>query len=271
LAHRLTLLVAASLSAAPVAAEGPNLLEEPFALSLGTYILGTDTEVRLDGAEDTGTPVDWEGVFGKGDVNRFRFDGTWRFADRHKLRALWFNYSRTRSGRADRVIEWGDVDFPIATELRGESRFSIFELAYEYAFMRRENFELTGTAGLHYTTLELEISGSIESPGGGGSFEASDTGRVEVPLPVFGLRGLWHVGGDFWVDASAQYFALSYENYDGSIVDLRAGVLWQPKDWVGIGLGYDLFNVNVEVENARWRGEVDWTYDGPQIFYSVSF
>src|SRR5262245_30254649 len=94
------LLLAAVLLAGPAAAEGPDLLNQPFSLSLGTYILNTDTNIRLDASnEDTGTDLDWESAFGGGDETRFRFDGTWRFGDsgRHKLRGMWFDYSRRRT------------------------------------------------------------------------------------------------------------------------------------------------------------------------------
>ena len=76
---------------AAVAEDAPNLLTIPFYLALGTYIVDSDTEVSLNGDSGQGTSVDWENTFGGGDVTRFRFDGQWRFADRHKARFMWFD------------------------------------------------------------------------------------------------------------------------------------------------------------------------------------
>jgi hypothetical protein len=268
------LLLAAVLLSGPAAAEGPDLLEQPFSLSLGTYILNTDTDIRLDASnEDTGTEFNWEDAFGGGDASRFRFDGTWRFGDsgRHKLRGMWFDYKRTRTATSEREIEWGEEVFPISTEITGRYRFSIVELAYEYAFLRREGLELAGTAGLHYTQFKTTVSATLDTPGGGGTREASRSAKLDVPLPVVGGRALWHIGGDFWLDAAVQVFSLSYDVYDGRIIDSRIGVLWQPGEWVGIGLGYNRFDVDVDLEKNSFRGSLDWIYDGPQIFYSVSF
>ena len=50
-------------------------------------------------------------------------------------------------------------------EVTLDSGFTIFEAAYEYAFMHSENYELAGTIGLHYTTLELKLT--AETAGGG--------------------------------------------------------------------------------------------------------
>ena len=95
--------------------------------------------------------------------------------------------------------------------------------------------------------------------------------QVELALPVIGLRGLWALPRNFWIDLSAQYFALEIDEYDGSLVNLRAIVLWQPSQWLGIGLGYDRFAVDLNVAKDRFDGSLDWTYQGPMIFYSATF
>lgn len=260
-------------SPAVLADEAPNLLTDPFNLAIGTFILNTDTEVRLDGESGQGTIVDWERTLGDdGDQTRFRIDGFWRFADRHKVRLLWFNNSTSKTRTLDEEIDWGDVTYPVDAEVKAEFDFDIYELAYEYAFLRRDNYELSGTVGLHWTTMSLALKGEASIVGGQPvSGSVRQEGSVDLPLPVFGLRGLWHLSSDFWIDASAQYFALSIDEYDGSVQDYRVAVLWQPKPWLGVGLGYNQFNVDVDVEQNRFDGSLDWTYKGPVIFYSASF
>ena len=39
----------------------------------------------------------------------------------------------------------------------------------------------------------------------------------------------------------------------------------------GIGLGYDNFTIDVEVDRANFAGTMDWTYSGPQAFFNLSF
>ena len=145
-------LVAAALAVlAPAAwaAEAPSLLEEPFLLTLGTYVVESDTEATLNGSGSVGDRVNWEQTFGGGDVTRFRVDGQWRFADRHKLRALWFNSSRDGARTLDGDISWGGEIFPVDARVRGEANFDVIELAYEYSFLRRDTFEVSASAGLH--------------------------------------------------------------------------------------------------------------------------
>jgi hypothetical protein len=73
------------------------------------------------------------------------------------------------------------------------------------------------------------------------------------------------------LDVSGQFFALTYGDIDGNLQDYRALLNWQPRSWLGIGVGYDRFSVDVDVDSDNFRGKMDWTYKGPMIFYTLSF
>ena len=88
---------------------------------------------------------------------------------------------------------------------------------------------------------------------------------------MIGLHGIWGVGHNLWLDATAQFFSLSIDEYSGSLQDYRVGLTWQPKSWVGVGIGYNLFSVDVDVDTSSFKGTLDWQYDGPIIYYSVLF
>jgi hypothetical protein len=265
-------IAALLLARSAIAADGPDLLKDPFFVSLGTYVIDTGTKVQLDGDTNAGTDVDLEHTFGDDTTNRFRLDAYWRFAERHKLRAFGFSSRVNRTARISDEIDWGDATFPIGSDVSMERKFSIYELAYEYAFLRRDNLELTGSAGLHWTTLSVHLAATLENPDDPDqTFEAGDTARMSVPLPVFGFRGIYTPGHDIWLDATAQYFALSINEYSGSVTDLRLAATWQPKKWLGIGAGYNAFRVDVDVEKDGFNGSARWTYKGPQVFLSASF
>lgn len=270
------ILFAACMFAVPAAMadDAPNLLTDPFNVSLGTFVLSSDTEVRLDGVTQPGTPVDWENTFGDpGDQTRFRIDGHWRFGDseRHKLRFLWFNSSTSTSRTLDRDVIWDGETYPVDAKVRADFEFDIYELAYEYALLHKDNYELSASIGLHMADLSMKLSAKAESSGGQLDESISGEASAAAPLPVIGLRGMWALPRNFWIDVSAQYFALSIDEYDGSLTDYKVVVLWQPKKWLGIGVGYNQFGIDVDVDKDRFRGSLDWTYSGPMISYSASF
>ena len=259
----------------PVAAFGedaPGVLEDTFHVEVGTFIVNTDTTLRLDGeAGETGTQIDWEKDFGEGNVTRFRMDGYWRFGERHKLRALVFSSSRDGTRTFDEDIEWGGETFPASAAIEGKMKFSIYELAYEYAFMRRDSYELAASIGVHYTDYEASLGATVTGGGGTVDRHIERKGSVGAPLPVIGVRGTWLLSRTFSIDASGQFFSLTYGDIEGNLQDYRVVVNWQPKSWGGLGVGYDHFSVNVDVDGSNFRGKMKWAYHGPMIFYCVSF
>ena len=84
---------------------------------------------------------------------------------------------------------------------------------------------------------------------------------------------MWNLGGNWWLDGQAQWFQVAIENIDGSIINYRAAVIWQPKQWLGFGVGYDSFGIDVDAEGKgeRLRGKLEWTYSGPQAFFNFAF
>jgi hypothetical protein len=269
-------LLGVALPCAPaLSADEPNLLKDPFFVALGTYLVNADTDLELKGdAGEPGTPINWNRTFGEGSLTRFRLDAQWRFGDseRHKLRALWFSSNRSSNKTTDREIEWGGETFPVNTKVKGDLKYDIYELSYEYAFLRRETYELSASIGAYYVGFDSRLSGTITAEGGGtNTREVSRDGSFDVPLPVLGLRGQWLFPYNLSLDVSGQYFTAAIDQYDGDLQNYRATLTWQPNKWVGMGLGYDWFSADLDVDASKFNGSVNWTFSGPMIYYSVSF
>lgn len=264
-------LVALLAATHSFAADAPNLLDDTLNVAIGTFAIRTDTRLRVDGSlTDLGTPIDWEETFGKGDANRLRVDAYWRFAERHKLRALVFDSRVKRSVTLDEQIEFDGELFPVNAKVDSEFGFSVYELAYEYALVRRDRHELAASIGVHYTDIKASLAGTVSTPGGVASGSTRRDASVGAPLPVVGLRGTWGLPGNLWLGASAQYFKLSVGDYSGNLQDLRIALHWQPKRWLGLGVGYNRFALDVDATANDFTGTLDWVYEGPIIFYNLS-
>jgi hypothetical protein len=259
-------------SAPAMSAEKSDLLNDRFLFTLGAYAVNSDTRVRFDGkTQHSGTPVDWERAFGGGTSSRVRVDAQWRFAERHKIRALWFNSSRSSQRTIDREIDWGGETFPVNAKVKGEISYDIYELAYEYAFMRRETFELSASIGAYYAPFDASLKATVTSAGGTAQNTIKGDASMDLPLPVLGARALWVLPYDLSLDVSGQWFTLSIDQYSGNLQDYRATLTWQPKKWLGIGAGYDWFQAHGDVDQTHFKGNLDWTFQGPMIYYSASF
>jgi hypothetical protein len=266
---------AALLAAAPAAFadEAPDLLTDSFQVAIGTFAISSEPEVQLNGEVSSGDKVDFDEKLGGGDEQRVRLDSHWRFGDtgRHKIKLIGFSMSRDRTSTIDEEFEWGGDIYPVNAEVKAEFKFSVIEAAYEYAFLQRDNYELNASIGLHYTSMDASLKAEAASSGGTLTADIDNSASVDAPLPVIGLRGMWNLSHNFWLDATAQFFALSIDDYDGNLQDYRLLLTWQPKKWAGVGVGYSRFSVDVDVDKTDFNGSLDWTYSGPIIYYSASF
>jgi hypothetical protein len=268
----LGIAVMLALGSLPALAEdSPNLLEDKWQFALGTFGIDNQPEITLNGQTSAGTPVDFDKVIGGGDAYRIRLDGQWRFAKRHKVRFSAFGLSEDNSRNIDREIVWEGETIPVNAKVSAEHKWGVFEGVYEYAFMRRDNYELDVSAGLHWTAFDVSLKAKVTTPGGTGTREVGGDASVDLPLPVFGVRGIWNLSHNFWLEGAAQYFALSIDEYDGNLQDYRVMLTWQPKNWLGFGLGYNRFTVDVDVDKPSFNGTIDWMYQGPIAYYSVTF
>lgn len=255
-------------------AEDTELTQQPFQVSLGGFTNSSEITIRADGETGTGTTFDWGDTIGDVDGTSIRLDSYWRINDRHHLRLMYTENSHRRTKILDRDIEWQGETIPVDASVASDFGFYVVELAYEYDFSKREDRELVLSAGLHYTAFSAELIGTYSTPGGGGgTTTVGSEASVGAPLPVIGARGMWNLGGNWWLDGQVQFFQIAFDGIDGSILNYRAAVIWQPKQWFGIGAGYDSFSIDVDVDgdDNDLSGSLEWTYSGPQMFFNFAF
>jgi hypothetical protein len=252
---------------APAAfAEAGNPLNDRFSVSLGGFLLDTDTTIRVDG-QAAGTEVDMGRDLGLQDADRFRFDAYWRMTPRQKLRLMWFSTSAEGSRVLDEEIVFDDVVYPVNIEVRGSIETDVLSLSYEFDFLQGEKHELGGTFGIHNLGFEIGLSGTVNGMGGALQSSAEANG----PLPVLGLHGVYRFNEKWYLDYGVQFFKVSIDEYDGSITDATASIVWQATEHFGFGAGWNQFRTKLEVDGERFDGELTWKYGGARIFVTASF
>jgi hypothetical protein len=261
----LGLILAGAVQAAP--------LDDTFDLSLGTFILSTKTTVRADGSPapgapvEIGTPIDVERQLDIGDRASFRLDGYWRFLERHKLRVMYFDENRSGDKTITDEIVFRGQTYPVNTQISTRFDTMVAELAYEYAFLKGEHYELAGSIGIHDLTFKLQLTAV------GQNVNAQESARADVdgPLPVLGVHYVWEFYPRWSLDAMFQFFALKYQQYDGNLQDYNATVYYMPWKNFGFGVGWNEFRTSVNVDNAGYDGNLAWRYGGVRLFFKASY
>lgn len=266
-----------ALAAAPACAQSnaQGLHDNSFVLNGGVFVFTADIKARLDGEFRNNQEIDFDESFGKADDSRRgRADLLWRINPKHHLRFLYFDNSNRRTKTIDEDLAWGDYVFQANAAVDVDTTFKVYALAYEYAFLRTPSYEVSASFGAHVTDLSLALSasGNVTGPGGQPVSDAvTETGDLLAPLPMVGLRAGWVVLPNWYLDAQAQVFALSTNGWSGSWSDIRVGATWMFHKNFGIGLGWNRFANNVDVEKSSFKGSLKLRYSGVQAYLTGTF
>jgi hypothetical protein len=275
--------VAALLAVTAVAqADSParELLNDRFNVDLGTYVVASDLNGSLRGTANTSDQnINFDKQFGtNADQTRWRVDVLWRITQRQQLRFMYFNNDIRRTRTIDGSLEWGDYTFIPGGQVTAEQKFQVYELSYEFAFLRSDNYVIVASGGIHYDDLTLTLSGNasltVDTPTGPVQQPTTFTTQqssVPAPLPVLGVRGDWAISDHVYLDASVQLFILSYDGINGNWSDLRAGVTWMFSHHFGIGIGYDRFATHMDLNKGSFNGRLNLGYQGGLIYVRAGF
>jgi len=253
-----------------------GLLNDRFVFNAGLFVVGTDLSARLDGQSGRNPAVDFDETLGRAsDASRGRIDAQWRFAPKHILRFEYFNYDASQSRVIDRDVTLGDTTFNAGASLSSKTEYSVYQLGYEYAFLKRPSYEIAGTLGVHFTDLNFRLAGSGTVTGPDGTTTASGSVSKEsdlpMPLPVIGIRGGWAVSPQIYLDARLQFLRLSVDGYDGHWSNAHLGATWMFARHWGVGLGYHRFTTRVDVARTNFNGELKLGYSGLLAYVTGSF
>ena len=174
-----------------------------------------------------------------------------------------FDLSRSSSKQIERNIQWRDRLFAIDTVVDADFDLTIYKAAYTYSFMRRDAGYLGATFGIY--TADTKVSLMEQNLG------QAEVGDITAPLPVIGLRGEYEFADRWKFRASGEFFFVEFDEVEGSLVDLYAGVDYAIRDSISIGLGVNSVALDVDSTQSGFRGSLDWQYTGGLLFLKFDF
>ena len=256
------LIAGLSYLAAPAAAD--SLDGDRFSLSLGVFITDRDTDTRFDSSLGDGTDLDFESDLGLNASDTvFRVDGYFRFSERHRADFSVFDLSRKSSKQIEKDIQWGDALYSIDTVIESNVDLAIYKAAYTYSFLNSEDGYLGVTAGIYVADSKASLKEQ--------NLGSAEVGELTAPLPVIGLRGEYALSDRWSFRASGEFFFVEYENVDGSLVDLYAGIDYRMLDNLSVGFGINSVNFDVDATKSRFKGGINWRYSGALAFLKFDF
>ena len=263
----LLILIVIALVSATANAQGEipihPALTDKFYIGAGVFFPKTTTTAELTSSAGVGTSIDFEDTFGMQSSKDVPVGlARWRFGERWRLEAEFFQLNRTGERVIDRDIQWGDNFYPVNSTVHSRFDFSDLRLSVGYSFFKRADKEIGVGFGFHVAAYDVALSSNTIGD------EQED---VTAPLPVLSFYGQFALTNRWAVGARLDMFALSYENFDGRLTSMGIDVMYQPFRHVGFGLGFRSLAVNLEIEDDDRHLKAKQTFHGPMLFMNVSF
>ena len=241
------------------------LLTESFSVDVGVFFPDREVELSVDGSLTlTGQKRDVDfsenlGLRKRDDLFALNFG--WRFGEKWELGAQYFESDGQRQAVLEEDVEWGDYVFGQGTGVAAGLDFTVIRTFFGRNFDSADHHDFGVGVGMHYLEIGAFIEGSATINGQPAGFRR-ETAKAAAPLPNIGA---WYVRSlsDRWAfRARLDWLSADVGDYDGTLINASAGFNYQVFEHVGLGVSYNLFRLDVGVDDDGWRGEVKTTYEG---------
>jgi hypothetical protein len=245
-------------------------------IGVGYFAPNLDTTVIVtDASGDSGTAISFEKNLGLDDN-----DGTgllyvdWRLFKRHMLSYRYFELKRSATTTSSVSIAVGGEIFDINLPIQSFFDITANEIAYSYSLMFDQKKRLFVGLGISLQDLELGIQGTMSSPNPGAIIDS--TLNSTAPLPTLNV-GFNYAFSENWLFQSrlgwlgVEFDLDSDEELSGEIINANVGILWKAFNNVSFFAQYQVFDVNVDVDDNGKLFALDYDYKGPVLGVSVNF
>jgi hypothetical protein len=248
---------------------------EKFSVSLGAFLSNTTSGVRV--GSGMGLDINLEDLLGMEDKTTVaRAEAFWRFTPnrKHRLDASWFALRRSANRKVGEDFDIKDrngntVTINAGSDVSSHFNLDIIETAYSYSFIQDDRLDLAVSGGVYIMPIDFGLTAT-------GASNADETMKFTAPLPVVGLRMDVALTPKWYLRTGSQFFYIQYQNFTGSLTQLRAAVEYLPFKHFGVGLGLDTMRFNMEATresdpNIDFKGNVDFRYTGLQLYGKLRF
>ena len=196
-----------------------------------------------------------------------RANFSYRFSRRHQLNLEYFRIRRTKQHEFGRVIEIGDIEFPIGVRINIESVSRIYKASYTWIFYDRDKVRLGATFGLNVIDFELGLT--VDAINIGDDIVSERTAQT-APLPVFGLRLNYRATEKLNLLIAADTLLVEIGSYGGTYLDSYALVEWRFSKRFSAGGGLNFLNLELDYDQDL-IAELRHSYRGVTAFFGIHF
>ena len=253
----------------------PGLLAQDlfprFSVTAATSAGRFETTARIDPElrGGTGTLISFERDLGLDDSRTLRrFGLQWRPFRRHELALQYFSAPRSGFQQIDRSITFRDQVYPVNALVTTRFDLDYGGATYTYWARRsdRDGFGLT----LGIATLGIDALVRAQRPDV--TVTITESANTDVPVALAGVQGRVAITDRLHSEAGLSALPrVTIEGYRGNALAANARLEYRPLRWLGLGVAYHYFRLDVDVAQSDLRGTLNMTIRGPEAFARLAF
>jgi hypothetical protein len=244
---------------------GGSTKKSRFEIQVNGIYATMETNLRFESATGIlGVKINFEDNLGM-DKHRIlpMFNVRFNIKNRHNIFAMYYGLPRDSYYVTKRDIEFRDRFIPAGTEVFSHFNTNVYSLGYMYDVFDDERSRLGLFANFYILTVASGISSNAE--------QLNENFTVTAPLPNFGAQAYYKINDWFGVSGLFSLIFLSVGDYARSIHTLGGQMDFYLLRWLEAGLGYYLFDINLEVSKTQFTGLFDYIYQGPYLSLGFRF
>lgn len=209
------------------------------------------------------------------DYTSWMVDYHYRLNNRWKLSAAMYRF--TESGLSNVLtndLAWEGEDFSAGLALNVDWKIDTYIVDAMYSVKRSENLEISVGGGFHALDTELIVTGQVVINGVDAALEgAGETARgsIVVPLPNLRATGFYAFNEKWSAQATLGWLSLSIDEYDGSFQYAHLRGQYQITDTLGLSLGYQFVEIDVEEQLRLGSRRFDMSFQGLTAALTFAF
>jgi len=240
------------------------LLGNDWVLDAGVFFPTKEFRFRVDGSLP-GDGIDFEDAFRlSDDDSTAAVSLLWRFGEKWSLAGQYWKLSDSSTATLDRDIKWNDVVLEEGSFARAGAGLEVARLFFGRTFSAAEYHEFGLGVGLHWLELSASVEGQIRSNLGDTELY-KDSVSADAPLPNIGAWYTFAFSPKWALRSRLDWLSASIGDYSGGLTNASIGIDWAIWEHFGVGLSYNYFSLNVDVDKNDWQGATKISQYGPWL------
>ena len=215
--------------------------------------------------------IDFDKVLGLEESSTTAFlSYQWRFSENWSLLAFYSQMEADGKKTAQEDFTWDDEEYTIGARMETDFGLDTYLFSVNYSLIRDSRKEVGFGFGLHVFDINTTIA--AEAGAQGTVLERTrSTGKVTAPLPNLRAYGTYMMTEKWEISVTGGWLSFDYDDYSGDYLFLTAFTEYRFTKNLGVGLSYQIAEIDVTEENSLKKVEFNMDFYGPSLFLTYGF